>query len=286
MQGKKRHYGHNTMALQATILGNDTNNERIKIMMKMATVVLLLLAGSASAQSHLDRVMQSKTLTVCTTGDYKPYTYLRPDGSYEGIDISLAQLLAKSLAAEVKWVPTTWKTLSNDFIGKQCDIASGGVSVTLKRQQTAWFANPLDGDGKIPLVRCADKNKYRSIKQMNKPAVRLIEPAGGTNEAFVHTYLPQANLTLFHDNVTIFQQLVDKKADVMITDASEALYQQKHYPQLCAIDPDRPLQYGEKAWMLPRDDSSWKMYVDQWLHLSKASGEYQQIVGEWLATKK
>ncbi|MNC58066.1 Cyclohexadienyl dehydratase precursor [compost metagenome] len=84
----------------------------------------------------------------------------------------------------------------------------------------------------------------------------------------------------------IFQQLVDRKADVMITDASEALYQQKRYPKLCAVNPDKPMQYGEKAYMLPRDDMSWKLYVDQWLHLSKASGEYQKIIGQWLAVKK
>jgi len=254
-------------------------------MNKLWAVALMMVAGSASAQSHLDRVMQSKTLNVCTTGDYKPYTFLRSDGGYEGIDISMAGSLAKSLGAKVNWVPTSWKMLMPDFLAKQCDIALGGVSVTLKRQQTAWFANPLGTDGKIPLVRCADKAKYQTIEQLNQPQVRLVEPAGGTNEAFVHSHLPQANLTLFHDNVTIFQQLVDNKADVMITDASEALYQQKRYPQLCAVNADKPMQYGEKAYMLPRDDISWKLYVDQWLHLSTATGEYQQIVGQWLATE-
>ncbi|MEW5288833.1 transporter substrate-binding domain-containing protein [Erwinia papayae] len=256
-------------------------------MMKRGFILLLLLAaGSVSAQSHLDRVLQSKVLTVCTTGDYRPYSLLRPDGDYEGLDITMARSLAKSLDAQIKWVPTTWKTLMQDFLAKQCDIAVGGISVTLKRQQTAWFASSLGSDGKIPLLRCADKAKYQTVRQLNQPAVRLIEPAGGTNEAFAHQVLPQANLTLYHDNVTIFQQLVDKKADVMITDASEALYQQKHYPQLCAINPQQPMQYGEKAWMLPRDDMSWKLYVDQWLHLSIATGEYQQTAGEWLADAK
>lgn len=254
-------------------------------MKKLWAVALFMAAGSASAQSHLDRVMQSKTLNVCTTGDYKPYTFLRSDGGYEGIDISMAQSLAKSLGAKVNWVPTTWKTLMPDFLAKQCDIALGGVSVTLKRQQTAWFAEPLGTDGKIPLVRCADKAKYQTIEQLNRPEVRLVEPAGGTNEAFVHSHLPKAKLALFHDNVTIFQQLVENKADVMITDASEALYQQKRFPQLCAVNPDKPMQYGEKAYMLPRDDISWKLYVDQWLHLSTATGEYQHIVGQWLASE-
>nr|TRO74160.1 transporter substrate-binding domain-containing protein [Pantoea agglomerans] len=253
--------------------------------MKKIVLSLLLATGAVQAQSHLDTILSSKTLKVCTTGDYKPYSYLRPDGQYEGLDISMANALATSLGAKVEWVPTSWKNLMPDFLAKQCDIAVGGVSVTLKRQQTAWFARPLDVDGKIPLVRCSDKERFQTIEQLNRPDVRLIEPAGGTNEAFVHSHLPKASLTLFHDNVTIFRQLVDNKADVMITDASEARFQQQHYPTLCAINPDKPLQYGEKAYMIPRDDISWKLYVDQWLHLSTATGEYRDIARQWMGAK-
>ena len=252
-------------------------------MKRFLPLALLVAAGSASAQSHLDKVIQQGTLEVCTTGDYKPYTFQKEDGSYEGIDIAMAESLAKSLGAKVKWVKTSWKTLTPDFVAGKCDIAMGGISVTLQRQKQVFFADPLDTDGKIPLVRCTDVKKYRTIDQINKPSVRLLEPAGGTNEAFVHAYLPKAKLTLTHDNLGIFQQLVDKKADVMITDASEALYQQKLKPGLCAVNPTRYLQYGEKAYLLPRDDNTWKMYVDQWLHLSKANGSYQKVIGQWLA---
>lgn len=255
-------------------------------MKKFFALALLAVAGGASAQSHLDKVLQQNTLEVCTTGDYKPYSFLKKDGSYKGIDIDMAKSLAKSLGVEVKWVKTSWKTLTPDFVAGKCDIAMGGISVTLERQKQMFFADKLDSDGKIPLVRCTDVKKYRTIGQINRPSVRLLEPAGGTNEAFVHAYLPKAKLTLTHDNVGIFQQLVDRKADVMITDASEALYQQKRYPKLCAVNPKNPMQYGEKAYMLPRDDLSWKFYVDQWLHLAKASGEYQTIIDKWLAVKQ
>lgn len=55
-------------------------------MMKKLTVVsLVFLSAATQAQSHLDRVMKTKTLTVCATGDYKPYTHLLQDGKYEGI---------------------------------------------------------------------------------------------------------------------------------------------------------------------------------------------------------
>ncbi|VTP67834.1 Cyclohexadienyl dehydratase precursor [Serratia rubidaea] len=154
------------------------------MMKKLAPLVLLAVAGGASAQSHLDKVTQQKKLEVCTTGDYKPYTFLPEKGDYEGIDIEMAQSLAKSLGAEVKWVKTSWKTLMQDFNAGKCDIAMGGISVTLERQKQAFFAEKLDTDGKIPLVRCSDVKKYRTIAQINKPSVRVIEPAGGTNEAF------------------------------------------------------------------------------------------------------
>jgi len=43
------------------------------------------------------------------------------------------------------------------------------------------------------------------------------------------------------------------------------------------------MQYGEKAYLLPPDDISWKLYVDQWLHLTKATGKFEQITRQWLA---
>ena len=255
-------------------------------MNKRLTAGLLLglssITHAQESSSHLDKIIEQGQLAVCTTGDYKPYTFLRPDGQYEGIDIELAQSLAQSLGVKVQWVPTTWKTLMPDMVAGKCDIGVGGISVTLERQKKAFFSSTLDIDGKVPLVRCEDQARYQTVEQINQSSVRVIEPQGGTNEAFVHAYLPNANLA-FHDNKTIFQALLDKQADVMITDASEALYQQKRMPGLCTVNPAKYMQYGEKAYLLPRDDLAWKSYVDQWLKLSKATGAYQKVVGEWLA---
>lgn len=101
----------------------------------LAFCLLASVATHALADSRLDEVLQNGTLTVCTTGDYKPYTSLRADGRYEGIDIAMVESLAKSLNANIKWVPTTWKTLMPDFLAQRCDIAVGGISVSLERQK-------------------------------------------------------------------------------------------------------------------------------------------------------
>jgi cyclohexadienyl dehydratase len=36
------------------------------------------------------------------------------------------------------------------------------------------------------------------------------------------------------------------------------------------------------AYMVPRGDVSMKAWVDTWLHLAKASGEYAKVVDKWL----
>ncbi|VVP88097.1 Cyclohexadienyl dehydratase [Pseudomonas fluorescens] len=251
-------------------------------MMLSGLLALSISAQAEQAPSHLDSVIQQGQLRVCTTGDYKPYTFKAEDAEYSGIDIAMARSLADSLGVKVAWVPTTWKTLMPDMLAGKCDIGMGGISVTLERQKKAFFSTTLDVDGKIPLVRCEDQAKYQTLEQINQATVRLVEPAGGTNEAFVHAFLPKAQLKL-HDNVTIFQELLDKNADVMITDTSEALYQQKLKPGLCAVNPTQYMQYGEKAYLLPRDDMTWKLYVDQWLHLAKVTGNYQKVLGQWIA---
>ncbi|MEW6346102.1 MAG: transporter substrate-binding domain-containing protein [Paraburkholderia sp.] len=236
---------------------------------------------TAAVPSRLDEILARGTLRACTTGDYRPYSFYKGDGQFEGIDIDMTESLAKSLGVKAEYVKTSWSNLMNDFVAK-CDIGAGGVSPTLERQKRAFFTQPYMVDGKTPIARCDDANKYQTVAEIDQPSTRVIVNPGGTNERFARQYFPHANLTVYPDNVTIFKQILAGKADVMVTDASETLLQQKLNPGLCSVHPDKPFQYGEKAWLLPRGDVVFQQYVNQWLHLAQATGEYQAISDKWL----
>ncbi|MGN5640002.1 ArtI protein [Burkholderia multivorans] len=257
----------------------------MKTLATIAAAAMLCCAGAAQVEgagaSRLDDVLARGTLRVCTTGDYKPYSYYRTDGRFEGIDIDMAESLAKSLGVKPDYVKTSWSNLTADFVAK-CDIAVGGVSTTLERQKRAFFTQPYVVDGKTPIVRCSDVDKYQTVAQIDRPETRVIVNPGGTNERFAKQYFTHANLTVYPDNVTIFKQILAGKADVMVTDASETLLQQKLNPGLCSVHPDKPFQFGEKAYMVPRGDVVFQQYVDQWLHLALSTGEYQAISDKWL----
>lgn len=251
------------------------------------------LATSAAAQdtsvssedtdNHLARVMDSGILRICTTGDYKPFTYHDKDaGTYEGIDIDMAGSLAESLGVKAEFVDTTWKTLMPDFLAGRCDIAMGGISVTLERQKQAFFSDPYLVNGKAPIARCEDEAKYQTIEAIDQPGVTVIVNPGGTNEKFVREKLSKATIEVYPDNVTIFEQVLKGKADIMIAESVETELQEKLHPGLCAINPEKPLKYGEMGYLLPQGDEVFKAYVDQWLHLAKAAGEFDRIYDEHL----
>ena len=249
-------------------------------------LTFLLVSISAQAQttadSTLDAVMKTGVLRACTPGDYKPFSFLKPDGSYEGIDIDLANSLATAIGAKLELVKTSWANLVPDFAAGKCDIAIGGISVTTERQKRVFFSSAYMVNGKTPIVRCDDVKKFQTVADIDKAGVRVVANPGGSNERFAKANFKTATLTIHPENLTIFDEILAKRADVFVTEAAEALTQQKLKPGLCAVNPDKPLQYGEMAYMLPRNDAVMKSFVDQWLHLSRASGEYQKTVDKWL----
>jgi cyclohexadienyl dehydratase len=96
---------------------------------------------SAATPSRLDEIIARGTMRACTTGDYKPYSFDKGDGQFEGIDIDMTESLARSLGVKAEYVKTSWSNLMNDFVAK-CDIGIGGVSPTLERQKRAFFTQP------------------------------------------------------------------------------------------------------------------------------------------------
>jgi len=248
----------------------------------LALCTLLAFEAPAAAQTRLDDILAHGVLRVGTTGDYPPFTVRSADGGYSGLDVDAAQALAAALGVRVEFVPTRWADLTRDLDAGAFDIAMGGVSVTLERQKKAYFSAPYLRDGKTPIARCADKEKFETIKTIDRPNVTVIVNPGGTNEKFDRANLKMARIEVWSDNLSIFDHLEKGDADVMITDATETLYQQKlHAGVLCAIHPDAPFDFSEKAYLLPRDEAL-KEFVDQWLHISQANGGFAAIRAKWL----
>jgi cyclohexadienyl dehydratase len=239
-------------------------------------------AFGQSSPSRLDTIVSKGTLRVGMTGDYRPFTFLSKETSkFEGFDVDMAEALGKALGVKVEFVHTSWPTLMADFEADKFDVATGGVSITLDRQKKGYFSTPIMREGKTPIARCGDVAKFQTIADIDKAGVHVIVNPGGTNERFARANLKSAQIEVYKDNVTIFDQIAAGKADLMMTDSSETLFQQKlHAGVLCSVHPDKPFDFAEKAIWMQRDQPL-KEFVDQWLHISRETGDFKKIYAKY-----
>jgi cyclohexadienyl dehydratase len=253
-----------------------------RILTCLAALVLATASAQAQQPSRLDQIISRGTLRVGMTGDYRPFTFLdKQTQKFDGFDVDMAESLGKALGVKVEYVQTAWPQMAKDFEANKFDIAMGGVSITLDRQKKGLFSTPIMREGKTPIARCADKDKYATLAEIDKRGTRVIVNPGGTNERFARAHLKSADIHVYNDNVTIFDEIAKGDADLMMTDASETRYQQKLHPGgLCAVHPDQPFDFAEKAYWLQRDEA-WKDFVDQWLHIAMQDGSFRKIYAVW-----
>lgn len=228
-----------------------------------------------AANTHITAIKDRGVIRVCSTGDYRPFTYL-DNGNWSGLDIDMADDMAEQLGVRTEFVHTTWADLVDDLDSK-CDVAVGGVSITLKRAERVAFSAPYLRDGKAAVVRCTDAQEYRSLGDIDRPGVRVVVNPGGTNADFDKEHLKAAQVIEYPDNNTIFGQILDNKADAMITDTSEIRWQIKQNPKLCAVGVDHPFTFSQKAYAIGLGAPDLQQWIDQWLNIVQHDGTYDTL---------
>lgn len=198
-------------------------------------------------QTTLLRIQERGTLLVGTTGDYRPLSYREEDGNYWGFCIDVAWEIGNALGVSVSYVPTSWPTLSADVMAnpQSFDLAIGGITITDERKQVMLMSDGYLANGKTILCRKEDREKYRSLEDLDRPEVRVMVNPGGLNEKFAKEYLTHATLIVHSKNEEIPSLVAEGEADVMITEITEAPWYIRNDVRLAAPLLSEPFTHGE-----------------------------------------
>ena len=235
----------------------------------------LALRFAAPAPEGLAALKARGTLRVGTTGDYAPFSYRTAEGTLAGIDIDLAQAFAESLGLTLTLVETSWPTLTTDLQSGAFELALSGISRTLTRAAVSGssFSEPYHRGGKAPIIRCEDQDRFDRWEAIDQPGVRAVVNPGGTNEAFARSRYRSASLRVHEDNRTIFREISEGRADVMVTDLIEVLLWAGRDSRLCPALGTERLTYAEKgAWLAAPPGSPLTTLFNLWLAQQQGSG--------------
>lgn len=237
------------------------------------------IADIISDEAYVEQINERGVLLVGTTGDYHPLTFLEPDGSYTGFGIEIAEAIAKELGVDIRFVPTSWPTLTADVMEEplKFDFAIGGITITDERLETMLMSEGYLANGKTILCRRADADKYKSLEDIDKPEVRVMVNPGGTNERLAREKLAHATIIVHQSNLEIPGLIAEGAADIMITEITEAPYYVGVDERLAAPLIDKPFNHGLIGALMRKDQDDLLAAVNMVIRRMKADGSLREL---------
>ncbi len=134
-------------------------------------------------------------LRFVTTSDFPPLNYYDEDGVLTGLNVDLARSICRVLSVNCQVSDLEWDDLSETVNDGAADAAIAGISIT---PQTVELLDFTDIYMQIPARFAASSDA--DIERITADSLdgRTVGVARGTaHEAFLKTFFPQAELSLF-----------------------------------------------------------------------------------------
>ena len=142
--------------------------------MKKLTAILLVLvlvfALAACGKDNKDNplgLVEAGKLTMSTNAAFPPYEMTTDAGGYEGIDVEIAEAIAKKLGLKLQIDDMDFDSALLAVQQKKSDIVMAGVSVTPDRQLVISFSNSYATGVQVVIV--PEGSKISTVDDLLNP---------------------------------------------------------------------------------------------------------------------
>lgn len=101
-----------------------------------------LLTGCGSSGTTVKDIKKSGQLVIATSPDFPPFEELKSDGSVQGIEIDLLEIICEKLGVSLKIEQMDFDSVLPGVQAGKFQVGVSGISVTEKRQKNVLFTDP------------------------------------------------------------------------------------------------------------------------------------------------
>lgn len=202
-----------------------------------AVLGMSAMAGAAQEATPRSEVFgDDGVLTNCVDPSFPPMEYFENQEAQEpiGFDIDLINAVGERLGVEVEHIPSDFTGLLPALEAGRCDVVASGIYLTAERLET-FDAQPYY-DTSVILLTPADNADITSPEDL---AGKTVAVQAGTNYINILNDLnaelqaagqPGIDIQSYPDQTDAIQQLVVGRADVTITQDTEAAFRETAQP--------------------------------------------------------
>lgn len=105
----------------------------------LAAALSLLFVGAANAGAVLDKIHNTKSMTVATSAIWPPQGFINDKNEIDGFDIDVSKEIAKRLGVEVKFITPDWDVITAGSWNGRWDMSVGSMTATQSRARILDF---------------------------------------------------------------------------------------------------------------------------------------------------
>ena len=124
-----------------------------------AALIVLLMAGVATAQSRLEHIQKNSVIRIGTRPSAAPFSHVDMNGVFQGFSVDIGKLIATRLSSSLgvkispEFLPVNAQNRFEKVLSGEVDIVCGLTTMTWDREKSVDFSLPIFVDGTRILVR-------------------------------------------------------------------------------------------------------------------------------------
>lgn len=266
----------------------------MKKLLRAVLLVAALLPLCALAQQRLPdtlaKIKAAKSITVAFSADSLPFSYVETNNQPAGYSIDLCKRVIAGIGRAIgvpdlaiNWIVDTVPNRIAMIANGKADLECANTTQSLSRMKDVDFSSLIFVDGGGFLVRT--DSRVNGLSDLAGKSVAVT--AGTTTEKRLMTALKDrlinAKVVLVKDGVEGVALLESGAVTAFASDKIKlvGLAAQAKDPKIFSLLAE-DLSFEPYAFMLPRNDSAFRLEVNRALTQVYQSGEIEPIFAKWL----
>ena len=254
--------------------------------------ILVLVAPLAAAVGVLDRIAQTKTLTIAYSANSYPISFDDEKGQPRGYSVDLCKRIAASIqrdlgldTLDIRWVEGNTPRRVAAVANREADMECGTTTMNLQRQGQVDFSNIVFIESGAVLV-LADSG-IRSLPDLAGKRIAVVPDTTTERRlrAELEKRLVNGELVPVKDSQDGNRLLMEGQVDALASDRLVLLGQvaATGTPERFAI-LDTQFSIDPYAFALTRNDADFRLAVNRGLALIYRTEEIDRIFARWFGT--